>query len=245
MLSQTQISPSFVVVAALLALAVAAGCGGDDDEEEAKPVAGTFVGTTPGTREPGDGAFVAVVVSPATGDAETRDVKVYYCEGRGANEWFPGSVSGESFKISSDDGDAEVTGTLTERSATGSVELADCAPIREQPLSRHPRPRRRPSTQGNDHRKRRQGLPVQRTLVDAAGRIPMDRVAGRPDPGRLEADSWHWRLGLRRLALPILICAGHPPWTSANPDFPPPPAIMPPGIRGEPCLQLAHQIVNE
>jgi hypothetical protein len=66
---------------------------------------------------------VAVVAAPAKEGQQQRDVNVYVCDGDGINEWLPGSVTGENFKLVSDDGDAEVTGKLTRSGVTGTVEL--------------------------------------------------------------------------------------------------------------------------
>lgn len=103
-----------------LVLAVAAcGSGGDGDERPAqKAVEGTFVGKVAGTK-----AFVAVVAAPVAGKQEKRDVSVYVSDGKRLNEWFPGSVSGNSFKAASDDSDARIEGKLGGNAVTGKLEL--------------------------------------------------------------------------------------------------------------------------
>ena len=103
-----------------LVLALAAcGSGGDNDERPAeKAVEGTFVGKVAGTK-----AFVAVVAAPVAGKQEKRDVSVYVSDGKRLNEWFPGSVSGNSFTAASDDSDARIEGKLGGNAVTGKLKL--------------------------------------------------------------------------------------------------------------------------
>lgn len=114
-------------LASLATVFIIAGCSGDDDGEdegsragqEEKPATGTFVGKLRGSD-----AFVAVVAA-STESGQRRDVKVYVCDARRVSEWFPGSAEGDRFVVTSDDGDAEVSGTLRGNSADGTVELSD------------------------------------------------------------------------------------------------------------------------
>jgi hypothetical protein len=114
----------FAVVLVLL-LALLAGCGGDDDGAQSNPVAGTYVGKVRGTR-----AFVAVVASPAREGQDRRAVTVYACDARRICEWLSGSATGNGFEASSDDNDAEANGKLSDKSATGSIKLADGKSVR-------------------------------------------------------------------------------------------------------------------
>ena len=68
---------------------------------------------------------MAVVAAPQTGESVKREVSVYVCDGRTVNEWFPGSAEDGRFTIPSDDGDAEVKGTLEDDAVTGTAELPD------------------------------------------------------------------------------------------------------------------------
>jgi len=106
---------------------LAGGCGGDDEDESssAKPASGVFVGEVPGT-----GAFVAVTAAAATDGDAPRAVKTYVCDGKRLSEWLPGTASGDSFTATSDDGDAEVKGTLSGNAVTGTVELSDGKTLR-------------------------------------------------------------------------------------------------------------------
>ena len=108
----------------LLLLGLLAGCGGDDDgdgddeaeQKEAKLVDGTFVGKVRGTD-----AFVAVVTSPAAKGERRRDAVVFVCDAEKVCEWLQGTASGNSFKVASDDDDAEGKGSVAAKSARGSV----------------------------------------------------------------------------------------------------------------------------
>jgi hypothetical protein len=130
--------PRVSILSTLLSVAVTlpfvllvAGCGddGDEAETEATPVAGTFVGEV-GSGDRRKVPFIAVVAAPAKNGQQAREVKVYVCDGFGINEWFPGSATGDRFKLTSDDGDAEVNGRLTASSVTGTVTLPDGKSIR-------------------------------------------------------------------------------------------------------------------
>jgi hypothetical protein len=109
------------IVAAVMLLPVAAcGGGGSDDEGDApaKAVDGTFVGKVAGTK-----AYVAVVAAPVVGKQTKRDVSVYVSDGRRLTEWFSASAAANSFEAGSEDGDAQVKGTLSGRAVTGTLEL--------------------------------------------------------------------------------------------------------------------------
>jgi hypothetical protein len=112
-----RVIPLSLVAAFLLALT---GCGGDDEgKKEATSVAGTFVGKVSGTK-----AFVAVVASPAAKNEDRRDVTVYVCDARSLCESFRGSATGDDFVANADEGDAEANGNLSDKAATGTIELA-------------------------------------------------------------------------------------------------------------------------
>jgi hypothetical protein len=115
MFKQTRIWASSAV--AVLLLAPLAGCGGDD-EKKAEPVAGTFVGKVPDTK-----AFVAVAAPPAAKGQEQRVVTTFICDARSLCEYFAGSASGNDFTAKSDDGDAQAKGELSDKDATGTIEL--------------------------------------------------------------------------------------------------------------------------
>jgi hypothetical protein len=104
--------------AGVLLLACLAGCGGGDEKTGAKPVDGTFVGRLSGTD-----AFVAVVASPPAQGKAQPSVQVYVSDGGGLSEFFQGSVKGDRFVATSDDGDSKADGRLEEGSVSGTVEL--------------------------------------------------------------------------------------------------------------------------
>jgi hypothetical protein len=118
------------LVAVLLVMPLA-GCGGDDDDDDddqgkkVTPIAGTYVGTLPETD-----AFVAVAAAPPARGADQRQVTVFVCDGRRVCEWFPGSATGNSFSIDSEDDDAKAEGELTDKAAKGTIELGDEDPVR-------------------------------------------------------------------------------------------------------------------
>lgn len=126
---QSRSSSHWLFALTLLAtlVAIGVGCGGGGDEaEKPEAVSQTFVGTTPGTKPtPATGAFVAAVAAPERAESGRLQVGVYLCDGRRIDEWFPGSAQDGRFKIPSDDGDAEVRGTLTDDAVRGTVELPD------------------------------------------------------------------------------------------------------------------------
>jgi transposase-like protein len=115
------------VTAAVVFLVVPlVGRGGDDgpDAGKAQQAAGTepaihgsFVGEVSGTN-----AFVAVVAAPAEGD-DGSAILIYVSDGRRLSEWFSGPISDNSFVAMSDDSDAEIEGTLSGDSVTGTVAL--------------------------------------------------------------------------------------------------------------------------
>jgi hypothetical protein len=127
MVKQTRFSLLLMAVVVLL-LALFAGCGGDDDDgdgdgdraEKGKPVAGTFVGRL-GDSE----AFVAVVGAPPAKGEKRRDVTAFVCDARRLCAWYTGSTSGNAFVAESGDVEGEAKGTLSGKTATGSVELPD------------------------------------------------------------------------------------------------------------------------
>lgn len=114
----------------LLAVLALVGCGDDDDgdneNDREKPppaAAGTFVGKLGES-----GAFVAVVAAPPAKGEKQREVTAFVCDGRRVCAWFSGSTSGNRFVAES--GDGETRGTLSDKAATGSVELSDGETLR-------------------------------------------------------------------------------------------------------------------
>jgi hypothetical protein len=119
MLKRTRSLLPFIVV--LLAAPVAA-CGDDDGDDgqvdkKAKPVAGTFVGKVADTE-----AFVSVVAAPPAKGADKREVAVLVCDAKRLCEGFSGTATGNDF-VATADGDGEAKGTVSEKSAKGSIEL--------------------------------------------------------------------------------------------------------------------------
>jgi hypothetical protein len=110
----------WLVLVSVLALVTGCGGGDDDDDRPERLVDGTFVGKVSGTE-----ALVAVVASPAERGRDRRAVSVYVTDGRRVGESLTGSVRGNSFTATSDDGDAEADGELSGDTATGAVELGD------------------------------------------------------------------------------------------------------------------------
>jgi hypothetical protein len=113
---------SLALVLLLTPLAACAGGDDDDDEEnrdEAKAVAGTYVGELSGKN-----AFVAVVASPAAKGREKREVTVYVCDARRLCEWLHGTATGNDFTAASKGGDAKAKGKVSDKSATGTLELS-------------------------------------------------------------------------------------------------------------------------
>lgn len=113
------------IVAGLMALA---GCGGDDDDDDdkqAEPVAGSFVGKVPRAD-----AFVSVVASPPAEGEEDRNVTVFVCDAEQLCELFSGSASGNDFTAEAAGGEGEAKGELTDKAATGTIEIPDEEAIR-------------------------------------------------------------------------------------------------------------------
>jgi hypothetical protein len=108
----------------LLVLAALAGCGGGDDERpdetRGKAIDGTFVGDVAGSD-----AFVAIVAGPAEKGKETRPVTLYASDGGGLSESLAGTVRGNAFTATSDDGDAKASGRLGGDSVSGTLTLPD------------------------------------------------------------------------------------------------------------------------
>jgi hypothetical protein len=126
MLKRTRSWLPFIV--ALVAAPVAA-CGDDDAddgkvEKKVKPVAGSFVGEVADTE-----AFVSVVAAPPEKGAAKREVAVLVCDAKRLCEAFSGRAAGNDF-VATADGAAEAKGELSEKSATGSVELASGKTVR-------------------------------------------------------------------------------------------------------------------
>jgi hypothetical protein len=119
MVKQARIWVSLMVV---LAPATLAGCGGEGDREDdraERALDGTFVGKVAGTK-----AFVAVVAAPPARGGDRREVNVYVSDGRRVSASLTGSTQRDDFTATSADRDAEATGTLTRRAATGTITLA-------------------------------------------------------------------------------------------------------------------------
>jgi hypothetical protein len=87
------------------------------------PITGEFVGAVPlGDGHHENEIFVAVVADPPA-DAAARRVRAYICDGLDVDEWFVGEIEGDSFTLSSEDGDAELSADLTDESVTGTFTL--------------------------------------------------------------------------------------------------------------------------
>jgi hypothetical protein len=117
---------------ALVAPALAAGLLLGSNAAQAV-VSGEFVGAIPNPDPidpPGGNAdeLVAVVVNDASPTGR-RAIRVYLCDGdptaQGDAEWFIGVITGDTFNLTSSDGDATTQGQLTETAATGTVSLPD------------------------------------------------------------------------------------------------------------------------
>jgi hypothetical protein len=100
-----------------------AACGGAETENRPL-VTGSFVAAIPHTR-----LYVAVVAAePADGRAE-RPLRVYVCDHKTVNEWFPGS-GGNDFELSSESGKWRVRATLEPGAATGTIERPEGGSLR-------------------------------------------------------------------------------------------------------------------
>jgi hypothetical protein len=115
-------------VAALVSMLVvgllAVGCVGPGQEEKsAPPVAGHFVGATsdPDT-------FIAVVADEAKQGEDQRTVKAYLGDGYTIDEWFPDTLTANSFDLTSDGG-ARLTGELSSDAASGTATLSNGASV--------------------------------------------------------------------------------------------------------------------
>jgi hypothetical protein len=120
MLKRTRPWLPFILVAVTALLAACGGDDGGDDgqtDNKAKPVAGTFVGKVADTE-----AFVSVVAAPPVKGADKREVAVLVCDAKRLCEGFSGTATGNDFVATAGD-DAKAKGQLSERSATGSIEL--------------------------------------------------------------------------------------------------------------------------
>jgi hypothetical protein len=108
--------------------------GGDDASAAQAVVSGEFVGAIPDSdpSDPPGGAadeLVAVVVNDPD-PTGTRVIRAYICDSdssrAGDSEWFVGTITGDTFDLTSRSGRAFIQGgQLTEDAATGTVTLAD------------------------------------------------------------------------------------------------------------------------
>jgi hypothetical protein len=99
-------------------------CGGSHGSGSSALVTGSFVGAVPGTR-----LYVAVVAAAARSGAAVRPVRVYVCDGRNVNEWFPGQAA-NTVAMRSDSSKAEVDVTVHDADASGTIVLADGTSVR-------------------------------------------------------------------------------------------------------------------
>jgi hypothetical protein len=118
---------------AVPAVAIGLLLGSDDAGAAQGVVSGEFVGAIPNSDpkdSPGGPAdeLVAVIVNDA-GPTGRRAIRVYICDGDGSAqgdaEWFTGVITGDTFNLTSSDGDATTQGQLMEIAATGTVSLPD------------------------------------------------------------------------------------------------------------------------
>lgn len=108
--------------------------GGYDASAAQDVVSGEFVGAIPDSdpKDPPGGPadeLVAVVVNDPSPDG-TRVIRAYICDSdssrAGDSEWFVGTITGDTFDLTSRSGRAFIQGgQLTEDAATGTVTLAD------------------------------------------------------------------------------------------------------------------------
>jgi hypothetical protein len=119
-------SPLVVAVALLFP-------GGDDATAAQAVVSGEFVGAIPNSdpKDPPGGAadeLVAVVVNDPS-PTGARAIRAYICDSdssrAGDAEWFIGTITGDTFDLTSASGKAFIQGQLTEADVTGTVTLAD------------------------------------------------------------------------------------------------------------------------
>jgi hypothetical protein len=104
--------------AAALILSAPVGCS-DDTAPAAAAVSGSFVGIVPGATT---ATLVSLYAAPPDGSG-ARQVTVYACDSRerGTIIWFVGQVTGNDFTLTSSNGEATVTGTLSAGGVTGTV----------------------------------------------------------------------------------------------------------------------------
>jgi hypothetical protein len=139
----------FAIAGAVAALSFVGGCGGDGGEgnetDGVPTVVGNFVGEAPSVEG------LIAIRAEAPGPSGERKVTVYVCNAEKAPDalgaWFAGTSSSDSFNLSSsaptlEGQEAEVTGTLTQEEASGTVTFS--AGFSEQqfdftiPLARFP-----------------------------------------------------------------------------------------------------------
>jgi hypothetical protein len=113
-------SITYLAVMVVLSLLALVGCS--DSTAPASTITGTFVGLAQGTTVP---TLVTVDVGQPDSTG-TRKVTVYACDSKelGTIIWFVGQVSGNDFTLASSNGEATVTGQLSETGVTGAVQDA-------------------------------------------------------------------------------------------------------------------------
>jgi hypothetical protein len=107
-----------LAIAAALSLFSLVGCS-DDTTAPVSAVSGSFIGLAQGVALP-----TLVTVQAEQPDASgARKVTLYACDSKelGTIIWFVGQVSGNSFTLTSSNGEATVTGQMTESGITGTV----------------------------------------------------------------------------------------------------------------------------
>jgi hypothetical protein len=112
------------VVGSAAVLIVPLGLRPTAAHEDSAAVSGEFVGAVPlegGHHE--EEIFVAVVAEPPAVGSAARRVRAYLCDGLGIDEWFVSEIEGNSFTLTSDDGDAVISAELTNGSVTGTFAL--------------------------------------------------------------------------------------------------------------------------
>lgn len=88
-----------VGLALLSALWLSVGCagqqeGGSQKEEQEEFVVGEFVGEIPDAD-----AFIALIAEEPQQGEDTREVRIYLCDGKQLNEWFAGMVGGDNLQL--------------------------------------------------------------------------------------------------------------------------------------------------